>query len=333
MKSKTIIFTGLEQAELVEVDLLDEPAPHEFTIQTRVTLMSMGTELACYRADSEPGSHWHGWVKHPFFPGYSCVGEVIKVGSDIEWLRVGERIFHTTSHRQYANLSIPADQIVKVPDGVSDEEAVWSKLATITQTAVRQVEHAMGDRAVVIGQGPIGQLVTQYLRLLGLREILVIDQMQTRLDLALAHGATAGFNGSAAEAKDFVLEHTDGQLADAVYDATGHFSVLPLALPLARRYGTVMLLGDSPHPSRQHLTPDLLTRQIRLIGTHNESLPPAYAYWTPIRQQRLFLQYVQRQQMKVDDLITHRFNPDQASQVYADLNRDRSDSIGVIFKW
>lgn len=113
MKSKTIIFTGLEQAELVEVDLLDEPAPHEFTIQTRVTLMSMGTELACYRADSEPGSHWHGWVKHPFFPGYSCVGEVIKVGSDIEWLRVGERIFHTTSHRQYANLPIPADQIVK----------------------------------------------------------------------------------------------------------------------------------------------------------------------------------------------------------------------------
>ena len=77
MKSKTIIFTDKEQAELIEIDLPDEPGPSEFMIRTRVTLMSMGTELACYRADSEVGSHWHGWVKHPFFPGYSCVGEVI----------------------------------------------------------------------------------------------------------------------------------------------------------------------------------------------------------------------------------------------------------------
>ena len=333
MKSKTIIFTDKEQAELIEIDLPDEPGPSEFMIRTRVTLMSMGTELACYRADSEVGSHWHGWVKHPFFPGYSCVGEVIKVGVEVENISIGDRIFHTTSHREYANLPIPSDQVVKVPMEVSDDEAVWSKLATITQTAVRQAEHAMGDTALVIGLGPIGQLVTQYLRLLGLSEILVVDQVSSRIDLALAHGATAGFQGSAANAKDFVLEYTDGRLADTVYDATGHFSVLPLALPLAKQYGTVILLGDSPHPSKQHLTPDLLTRQIRLIGTHNESLPPMHSYWTPIRQQRLFLHYLKRKQMKVADLITHRYNPSQASDVYQKLNQDRSNSIGIIFEW
>ena len=333
MKSKTIIFTDKEQAELIEIDLPDEPGPSEFMIRTRVTLMSMGTELACYRADSEVGSHWHGWVKHPFFPGYSCVGEVIKVGIGVENINIGDRIFHTTSHREYANLPIPSDQVVKVPMEVSDDEAVWSKLATITQTAVRQAEHAMGDTALVIGLGPIGQLVTQYLRLLGLSEILVVDQVSSRIDLALALGATAGFQGSAANARDFVLEYTDGRLADTVYDATGHFSVLPLAFPLAKQYGTVILLGDSPHPSKQHLTPDLLTRQIRLIGTHNESLPPSHSYWTPIRQQRLFLRYLKRKQMKVAGLITHRYNPSQASQVYQQLNQDRSDSIGIVFEW
>ena len=230
-------------------------------------------------------------------------------------------------------MPIPSDQVVKVPMEVSDDEAVWSKLATITQTAVRQAEHAMGDTALVIGLGPIGQLVTQYLRLLGLSEILVVDQVSSRIDLALDHGATAGFQGSAANAKDFVLEYTDGRLADTVYDATGHFSVLPLALPLAKQYGTVILLGDSPHPSKQHLTPDLLTRQIRLIGTHNESLPPMHSYWTPIRQQRLFLHYLKRKQMKVADLVTHRYDPSQASHVYQKLNQDRSNSIGIIFEW
>ena len=72
----------------------------------------------------------------------------------------------------------------------------------------------MKSNAVVIGCGPIGQLVTQYLRVMGLRLVLVIDQIQLRLDIALAHGATAGFCGSAADAKDAVLENTDGVCAE-----------------------------------------------------------------------------------------------------------------------
>jgi threonine dehydrogenase-like Zn-dependent dehydrogenase len=191
----------------------------------------------------------------------------------------------------------------------------------------------MGDTAVIIGLGPLGQLTTQYLKVMGLREILVIDQIQPRLDRALEHGATAGFCGSAADAKDFVLEHTDGVLADVVYDVTGYYAVFPMALPLARRFGKVILQGDSPHPSKQHLTHDILTRQLRVTGSHNESLPPQYAHWTAKRQGELFLQYVQRKQMSVADLITHRFDRSKAGEVYAQLDRDRGDSAGVIFDW
>jgi len=293
----------------------------------------MGTELICYRGESDPGTHWHGWVKYPFYPGYSCVGRIIKVGEQVTDFREGDRIFCSISHRQFANISADGGDIVKVPDEISDEEASWCKLAIITQTGVRQAEHAMGDTAVVIGLGPLGQLVTQYLRVLGLQEVLAIDPIQPRLDRALEHGATAAFCGSAADAKDFVLEHTDGILADVVYDVTGHYAVFPMALQLVRRFGKVILQGDSPHPSKQHLTHDVLTRQLRVMGSHNESLPPQYAHWTGKHQAQLFLQYVQRKQMRVADLITHRFDPNKAAEVYAQLERARGDSAGVIFDW
>ncbi|MCH8290333.1 zinc-binding alcohol dehydrogenase [Candidatus Poribacteria bacterium] len=332
LKSKAIVFTGQRQVDLIETEV-PNPSAGEFTIQTLNTLMSMGTEMFCYRGESDVGSHWHGWVKYPFYPGYSCVGQVIKVGDGVEGIAEGNRIFSSVSHRQFANLSGNPANITKIPDDVSNEEAAWCKLATITQTAVRQAEHAMGDTAVVIGLGPIGQLVTQYLRVMGLRAVLAVDSVQSRLDIALAHGATAAFCGNAADAKDFALEHTDGVLADVVYDATGHYAVFPLALPLARRFGKVILLGDSPHPSKQHLTADVLTRQLRVIGTHNENLPPQHAHWTAPRQQRLFLQYLQRKQMRVSDLITHRFKPEEAADVYAQLERNRGNSIGVIFEW
>ncbi len=328
MKANAVVFTGPRQVDFTQVDM-PEPGNREFTIQTLVTLMSMGTELICYRGESDPGTHWHGWVNYPFYPGYSCVGRVIKVGEEVTDFSEGDRVFCSTSHRQYTNISGG----IKIPDGISDEEAAWCKLATITQTGVRLAEHAMGDTAAIIGLGPLGQLITQYLRVLGLREILVIDQIQPRLDRALAHGATAAFCGSAADAKDFVLEHTDGELADVVYDVTGYYAVFPMALPLARKFGKVILQGDSPHPSKQHLTHDVLTRQLRVMGSHNEALPPQYAHWTAKRQAELFMQYVQRKQMRFADLITHRFDPAKAGEVYAQLDSDRGDSAGVIFDW
>ena len=332
MKSNVVVLTGGRQVRFAEIDVPD-PAPSEITLETLVTLMSMGTEMICYRGESDPGSHWDNWVQYPFYPGYSNVGRVIKVGSEVENFSEGDRVFSTASHRGHLNLSGGEPGIIKVPEDVTSDNAVWCTMATITQTSVRQAEHIMGDTAVVIGCGPIGQLVTQYLKVVGLRSVLVIDQIQARLDIALAHGATASFCGSVADAKDAVLENTEGELADVVYDATGHHSVLPLAFPLARRHGKVILLGDSPHPTKQHLTSDVLTRQLRLIGTQNYHLPPQHAVWTATRQRQLFLQYVQRGQMSVSDLITHRFSPNEAASAYAQLDAERGGSVGAVFDW
>ena len=138
---------------------------------------------------------------------------------------------------------------------------------------------------------------------------------------------------SAADAKPFVLEHTENELADVVYDATGHWSVLPLALPLARDYGKVVLLGDTPFPERQHLTGDVLIRQVDVIGTHNVKLPPAQAWWTRWRQIQLFHTFVQRGQIRVDDLITDRCAPADAPNLYERLLEQRDQTGYVIFDW
>jgi len=332
MKSSRIVFTGPEQVELVEEEVGD-PGPGEVTLQTAVNLISTGTELICYRGSWDPGTHWSGFGAYPLYPGYCTVGRIIKVGDGVTELQEGDRICVTIPHRQFANISATQIWSRPLPDAVTDEEATWAVLGVITQTGVRHVEHVMGDTAVIIGLGPLGQLVVQYLRAMGLQEVLAVDQIQSRLDVAVEHGATGAFCGSAADAKDFVLEHTEGRLVDVVYDVTGHYAVLPMALPLARDFGKVILLGDSPHPSRQNLTDDILNRQLKLIGTRSSFLPPQYEYWTPIRQAQLFLDYLQRGQMRVADLITHRFAPQDAVEVYRSLYEQRENTLGVLFDW
>jgi len=333
LKSLNVLFPEAQRCEVIEEET-EEPGPREIMIQTTISLISTGTESWCYRGQFDADTGWAGWVKFPFYPGYSNVGRVVKVGHEVSGFAEGDRVYSAGPHQQFVTVAVEAATLAKIPDYISDEDAAWSMLAMITQTGVRRAGHTMGDRAVVIGLGPLGQLVTQYLRTIGLLEILAIDPIQQRLDIALAHGATQAFCGSAAEAGDFVAQHTDQQMADVVYDVTGHYAVLPMGLKLARNFGRLVLIGDTPHPSRQHLTHDVLTRQVDIIGTHNQKLPPGEAErWPAARQIKLFMEYVRRRQMRVSDLITHRFSPTEAPAVYEFLQDSRGSTIGVIFDW
>lgn len=332
MKSLAITFAAPRNAELVEIDV-PEPGPGQIMAQTQVSLISTGTESLCFQGDFDADSLWASALKYPQYPGYSNVGRVVKAGKGVTQFQEGDRVFCTASHRQYA--VVPADhpKMVKVPEYTSSEDATWSWLTVVTQTGVRRAAQAMGENAVVIGLGPLGQLTVQYLRLIGLREVIAIDTVQSRLDMAAAHGATSIFCGNAADALPFVEARTGGRRADAVYDVTGHDSVFPLALKLAKNLGTVVLIGDCPHPSRQHLTHDVLRRQLKIVGTQNDFLPPESDYWTAARQIPLFFEYLHRGQMRVSDLISHRFAPAEAAQAYALLQEKRGLTMGVVFRW
>jgi|LSQX01.2.fsa_nt_gb 2-desacetyl-2-hydroxyethyl bacteriochlorophyllide A dehydrogenase len=332
MKTTAVIFDAPLSAAFVEEELA-EPGPGEVTVEAILTQISTGTEMICYRGVADEGTHWAPFMHYPRHNGYCMLGRVTKVGEGVEEVTVGDRVCATAAHVSHYNVTMKQLWAAPVPDGVSDEDAVWAILGVITQTGVRMAEHVMGDRAVIIGLGPLGQLVTQYLRAMGLREVMVIDRSGGRVQVALEHGANAGFAGDIADAKAFVEELTAGELADVVYDVTGHPAVLPQALPLARDHGTLLMLGDCPVPSQQCLTYDVVSRQVRIVGTRSSWLPDAHRRWTPQRQTDLLFSYLQRGDMRLADLISHRFTPQQGAEAYDLLYNSREETLGVVFDW
>ena len=220
MKSMAIVFTGPRTVEWREEDVAD-PGPNHVIVQTLVSLVSTGTESWCYRGEFDADTGWAAWVRYPFLPGYSNVGRVVKIGEGVTDVREGDRVYSAATHTQYAAVEASGSRFLKLPDHARNEDAAWATLSFITQTAVRHAEHSMGDNAVVLGLGPLGQLVIQYLRAIGLNQILAVDLAPKRLEMARAHGATATFSGSAGDAVEFVKDHTGGRLADVVYDVTG----------------------------------------------------------------------------------------------------------------
>ncbi|MCS6948918.1 MAG: zinc-binding alcohol dehydrogenase [bacterium] len=334
MESLCIYFTGKDKVELLKESVPPLKAG-QLLVRSSKSLISTGTECICLGRLFEEGTHWDRWVRYPFPAGYSTMGIVEQVGEGVDQFKPGDRVVFQRSHRQWHVVDAKDATLVQHEE-VSDEEAAWFALAMIAQNAVRMAQHQMGDNVVVIGAGLLGQLTVQYLRLQGAGQIIVIDPAEPRLQMAREHGATTVIAKTAQEAREEVLQLTEGKGAEVVYDITGIASVFATALTMLRRFGKLVLLGDTGEPSQQFLTGDVVTKGLRIIGTHASNPPEVstdHAIWTQSKMYQLFFTYLARGDMRVKDLITHRVSPYDAPQVYHMLRYDRSAAMGVVFDW
>lgn len=333
MKSIHIVFPEKGNVS-VEQELLAQPANGEILCAAESSLVSIGTEMSCLRGVFDPGTNWESWVKYPFRPGYSTAGRVIAAGKNVNRFRKGDRIVAAVPHQQYFKL--PADQVYLLPEGISAEEGAWAILATTTQLGVRRAQLQLGERVGVVGLGMLGQLVVQYLAVAGCRQIVGIDTVSSRLAMARSHGATDALALDVVSARAEIENLTDGSMLDVVFDITGNPAVLAPTIQLLRQFGRLVLLGDTPTPTQQHLGPGVVSNSISILGIHGYARPQHgsnFFPWGAEEMVSLFFDYLRQGRMRVTDLITHRFSPLDAAHSYAMLEKDRSAALGVVFDW
>ncbi len=114
---------------------------------------------------------------------------------------------------------------------------------------------------------------------------------------------------------------------------------MPASVYMLQDGGRALLIdltGDTPNPNQQFLGPGVLSNSISILGVQGAVSAPHYSVFTPWTKTEiitLFYEYLLQGRMHVKDLVTHRYSPADAPQVYADLVQDRSKAIGVIFDW
>lgn len=311
-----VAFTGPGRVELVS-ERLPRPRRGQLLLEASCSLISTGTERRCLQRDFAPGSHWDEWVTYPFRPGYSFVGATAD----------GNRFCAPAPHARYA--LVEEEHAIPVPDGIGDEQASWFALASIAQLGVAAAPIAPGDPVVVIGAGVLGQLVAQLARRAGAGTVIVVARSRPRLDVALAHGADAAVEAGAEAAREEVLRRTGGEGAAVVFEVTGSEPVFAAALRLARRHGTVVLVGDAGDPGEQRLGPELLLEGLRVVGAHYDHSDPAGRR----RMATEFFAALADGGVSVDGLVSERVRPADAPAVYASLTRDDPRRLGVLFEW
>lgn len=233
-------YGGPEVLEVVELDV-PEPASG----QVRVEIRAAGVNFidTYHRTGLYP-------LDLPFIPGQEAAGFVHAVGDGVDDLKVGDRVAYSSVTGSYAQYRvIPASRLVKIPEHFSFELASAMMLQGMTAHYLVHdtVTIGAGDTILVhAAAGGVGLLLVQMAKMNGARVIGTAGS-EEKIDRARAAGADHMIPYRDTDFLDQVLDLTDGEGVDVVFDSVGE-STFHKSLESLRPRGTMVTFGQSSGP-------------------------------------------------------------------------------------
>jgi 2-desacetyl-2-hydroxyethyl bacteriochlorophyllide A dehydrogenase len=269
-----------------------------------------------------------GSFDFPIKYGYALSGRIEEIGPEVEGMAVGDPVF--VHHPHQSRLTVPASYAVPLPHGIDPSLGVF---AANLETAVNIVHDSplkLGETALVFGQGVVGLLVAQLLRLAGAGTVLTVDPLESRRRLALALGADGAITPGEGLVEE-VLAVTGGRGADVAVEASGAGEALQEAVEAVAVEGTVVVaswygakpvtlsLGQNFHRGR-------VTLRSSQVGMLNPALTPR---WDHARRTRTVIELLEDPRLRLGALVSHRVPFERAPDAYR-LIEDRPAGLAQV---
>lgn len=211
----------------------------------------------------------------PFTPGVEGAGIVEAVGSSVTNVKVDDRVAYAGPIGGYAEARlIDADHLVKLPDGISCEQAAGMMLQGMTaQMLLRSVYRVTEGDAILVhaAAGGVGLIMCQWAAALGATVIGTVST-EEKAELARANGCAHPILYTS---QDFVAEVSrimNGEKLPVVYDSVGHDTFLK-SLDCLRPRGLMVSFGNASGPP-DPIPPNILAQKGSLYLTR----PTLYHY-------------------------------------------------------
>jgi 2-desacetyl-2-hydroxyethyl bacteriochlorophyllide A dehydrogenase len=332
---KNLIFCAPHLVE-VRTGLMPEPAAGHVLVETIVSAISPGTEMLVYRGqfpnmpiDSSIEA-LSGRFAYPLAYGYSCVGRVISLGSQVDAAWLGKMVFSFQPH--CSHFCAPTQSLLPVPESLTPECACFLPAMETAVNLLQDGAPLLGEQVLVLGQGIVGLMTASLLAEFPLQSLVCADPLPFRRAAALSLGADAALDPShpdfISKAKEMLK---DG--ADLSFELSGVPLALNDALALTVFSGRIVIgswygdklaainLGGSFHRSR-----------IKLIASQVSTIAPELSgRWDKTRRFEVAWQALKR--IHPEKWITRRFPLEQAEQAYRLLDEDSAENIQVVFEY
>ena len=282
----------------IEVFEVDAPKIEDFPVgsikvKARMTAIC-GTDSPNFVLERQMGDY-------PLNIGLSiheCVGTVTETRSDK--FKAGDLVqaSPTGGIGGLAEYYISHDNVaVKLVDFDPLDQMLMSQPLGTVIWAVRKLGNILNQDTVVLGQGPMGLLMTHMLSNLGAKTIIAADPVDIRLTTARRMQATHTVNPEREDIVTQVREITDGRMADLVVEIVGHNQqTVNLCLELAKRLGTVLTFGVPDDSVYAFQYGEFFRKNVTMIGSVGPDSQNDYP---------LAMDMIAQGRLDVSPLITH----------------------------
>ncbi|MGA3085320.1 MAG: zinc-binding alcohol dehydrogenase [Thermodesulfobacteriota bacterium] len=326
---------------VIREEELSDPSEAEVTVRTMVSAISAGSELLVYRGEAPPDmavdatiGALKGTFSFPMKYGYAAVGEVISLGSGVDPLWQGRKVFSFQPHQSHF-LSKVTD-LHPVPSAIDILDAVFLPNMETAVTLLLDGKPSVGEQVAVFGQGVVGLLVTAILARMPLACLLTLDRFAARRQASEHMGAHKSIDPSGHTIREILsLLQGPGEYegADLTYEVSGNPNALDQALAITG-FGGRIVLGSwyGTKDATLHLGGLFHRSRIRIMSSQVSSIDARLRNsWTKKRLLDLAWRFIA--EVRPSDLITRTFPFSQAEKAYSLLDKDPGDCLQVVLAY
>lgn len=162
-------------------------------------------------------------------------------------------------------VTIPQHILYRIPDNVTFEQAAMVEPVAVALHAINLSGIRINDTAVVFGSGMIGLFIIQLLKHAGCN-VIAVDMVQEKLDMAKNIGANSILNSNANNVPEEIYRLTQNRGADFAFEAVGITPTINAAVESLRKGATLVLIGNL-NPTIEFPLQKVVTREITVKGS------------------------------------------------------------------
>lgn len=343
---------GIELKQLVcnnafkprwESYVLDDLGADEVRVASELTAAKHGTEkgeitgesIYCNVPMAPTGNVFDRSRTKPYDPanwkpvGNTTVGTVIAVGRDVKDLKEGDRVYRHAGFR-----SVHQGTGFKLLGDLSPEAACCMDPADFALAAVRDGHVRIGERVIVFGMGAIGLFTVQLARMSGAVDVVAVDPIARRRELALQHGATMAVDPN--EVGDFGMASREWfeHGADVTIEASGSYHALNQAVRAACYRGRVVPLAFYLGEAKGlYLGEEFHFNQLEIISARACSHPQRELYFNEDRIVDTLVRLFSEGTLTPYGLPEPVVTPDELPEAYGKIRHAPDEVIKVAVRW
>ncbi|MEN6472789.1 MAG: alcohol dehydrogenase catalytic domain-containing protein [Syntrophaceae bacterium] len=373
----SVYFSRLSPVRYAELPEPKLPGAHWVRVKPKLAGIC-GADLSLFFVKASPSISIAALPGVPrAFMGHELIGTVDEVGSGVKGLKAGDRVTmqrylpccsmleidppcgpcragnytlceNFSAGKMPANLGAGfserfvahASQLIKVPDAISDEQAVLIEPASVSLHAVLRRPPLSGEKVLVIGAGTIGLGVIQFARAICPEAVIhVLERIPFKQDLARRLGADFVLEG---DPYDAAAKATGGKVYrgplknttmlggfDLIYDCVGYNATVHDSLRWLKSRGAYVMIGNQLSPITFDQTP-LWNQELTMLGVNAHGME-TYQERT-LSSFGLAMEMIADKRITLDGFITQRFQLDDYQAAFRLALEKPGHVIKVIFE-